>query len=137
MSIAHFTVYGTPQPQGSIRAFTPEGAKHPVLTSTNKKLKPWRQDLAQIAKNVLDRKQFPVRKPHGVHLELIFFFQRPSSLRKSVERKTTKPDLDKLLRAVCDALTGFAYEDDSQVVCAVISKDFGSPERVEINIGAL
>ncbi len=36
-----FTVYGRPVPQGSTRSFIPKGWTRAVITTDNKKLKPW------------------------------------------------------------------------------------------------
>ena len=45
--------------------------------------------------------------------------------------KVTRPDVDKLLRAVLDAITGIVFMDDSQVVKAEASKVFGpGPEAI-------
>lgn len=42
---------------------------------------------------------------------------------------TVKPDTDKLIRSTLDALTGVAYDDDSQVVnisaCKIYDDDLG------------
>jgi crossover junction endodeoxyribonuclease RusA len=57
-----------------------------------------------------------------------FFFERPERAKSSL--KTTKPDIDKLQRAALDALTGVLFEDDSQVVSVICTKDFGSPARM-------
>ena len=44
---------------------------------------------------------------------------------------TVKPDVDKVLRATLDALTGIAYEDDAQVVDAHPVKRYGPrPETI-------
>jgi crossover junction endodeoxyribonuclease RusA len=60
-----------------------------------------------------------------VHLETEFLFKRPKShLRTNGKLKPSAPihctsrvgDIEKLIRAVADALTGVAYEDDSQIV---------------------
>ena len=57
-------------------------------------------------------------------LTLTFVFARPKAhFRANGDLKDNAPqhcitrigDLDKLCRAVCDALTGIAYDDDSQV----------------------
>ncbi|MCR4339570.1 MAG: RusA family crossover junction endodeoxyribonuclease [Gemmatimonadaceae bacterium] len=51
------------------------------------------------------------------------------------EWPTTKPDADKLTRALLDALTGVAYVDDSQVVHLGIRKEWaltGPGTRVEV-----
>lgn len=46
----------------------------------------------------------------------------------------TKPDLTKIVRAVEDSLTGILWRDDSQVVRQITSKDWGTPERVEVTV---
>ena len=43
-----------------------------------------------------------------------------------------KPDCDNIAKAILDALNGLAYEDDSQIVSAVILKRYGFPARVEV-----
>ena len=53
--VLRFTVDGIPQAKGSIRAFMPEGALQPVLTSTNKKLKAWERDIAKAAQEAMRR----------------------------------------------------------------------------------
>lgn len=124
-----FIVYGRPQPQGSVRAFTPKGWNRPVLTSDNKKLKSWRIDIAAIVANTA---AIPlVLRPAGVRIDIQFYFTRPASAKKR-EFPSVKPDVDKLCRGVLDALTGLVFEDDSQVVQIVASKWYGSPERTEI-----
>ena len=128
-----FTVYGTPVPQGSTRAFVPKGWTRPIITAANSKTKPWRQEIAGVCKNVLNGCS-PAGSSRPVSVKIAFYFDKPKSTKKSVQYKTTKPDLDKLARSVLDALTGIAFEDDSQVTDLRISKHFGSPARAEIEI---
>jgi crossover junction endodeoxyribonuclease RusA len=126
-------VYGTPQPQGSTRAFMPKGAKYPIITSDNPKLKSWRQELAKAALLACCHNEslsFPIAKPAPMEAHATFYFTRPKSAKSP--HKTTKPDADKLLRAVLDGMTGIVYEDDSQVAFAQVQKLYGVPERVEI-----
>jgi crossover junction endodeoxyribonuclease RusA len=132
-----FVVFGVPQPQGSSRAFMPKGWTRPVITSDNSKVKPWRQEIVGTALNEIERVGFSLIDSGPVQVEAKFFFERPKSTKKSVVHKTTKPDLDKLVRSLGDALTGIAFRDDSQVVCCVASKHFGSPARAEISVVAL
>jgi hypothetical protein len=72
-----------------------------------------------------------------VFLRLQFFLQRPVSLPKRFTEPTKKPDWDKLVRALCDSLTGVLFDDDSQVVQAFVAKKYGQPERVEISLTTL
>lgn len=43
-----------------------------------------------------------------------------------------KPDLDKLVRAVQDALTGIIYKDDGQVCRLTANKNYAAHEGVRI-----
>ena len=133
MSIS-FTVYGTPASQGSTRAFIPKGWKRPIVTSTNKKLKPWRQEVAAMAQVAMrDAHLEIIPRRHAIHLNAKFFFSKPKSAKKhSSDRKTTAPDLDKLARSLFDALIGIVYEDDSQVASVVLGKWLDVTPRVEV-----
>lgn len=128
-----FTVYGTPQPQGSSRAFFRPGMKRPVITSANPKNKPWRQEVSGTAEHHMGEMP-PLPRETAVRVEAFFYFDKPKSAPKRVSHKTTKPDLDKLARSLLDGLTGIAFEDDSQVTQCWVSKFFGSPARAEIRV---
>jgi Holliday junction resolvase RusA-like endonuclease len=133
MSTVSFTVYGIPIPQGSMKAFTPPGFHRPIVTSDNKKLKPWRNDVACAAVSMMTAQKFTrCGRAVPIAIEVTFFFSRPQSVKKSIEFKTTQPDIDKLLRALLDALTGIIYEDDSQVADVRMRKLFDSPARAEV-----
>lgn len=126
-----FVVYGTPVPQGSMRAFMPKG-KHgrPIVTSDNSKLKPWRQEvsLAAIAEHA-----HMAERHVAVMVTMQFYFARPASA-KNRACMVVRPDLDKLVRGVFDALTGILYVDDAQIVEHTARKRYGTPERVEIEV---
>ena len=132
MRAINFTVYGHPAPQGSSRAFMPKGARFPVVTSTNPKLKPWRQQVAGVALS-LNEACFEAHVP----LKMIadFYFDRPKSVTtKKRPGMTSAPDVDKLARSCCDALKSILLYDDAQVVNLHARKFYGGPERVEITI---
>lgn len=42
------------------------------------------------------------------------------------ERPLKKPDLDNVIKAVADALNGYAYHDDSQIVMMQATKKYGA-----------
>jgi Holliday junction resolvase RusA-like endonuclease len=130
-SSLRFTVFGTPVPQGSTRAFIPKGWKRPIITADNENTKPWRQEIAAVALSEMGSKRL-IEGPVWMHVA--FYFERPKSVKKSVQRKITKPDIDKLLRSAFDSLTGIVFKDDSQIVSIAASKHFGSPARMEIAI---
>lgn len=125
-----FHAAGNAVPQGSI-ARTPHGAKH----SNEKTLLPWRNTVAAAAVRALAGQ--PASAAPLV-VELLFFVARPKghygtgrnleTLRPAAPTfPTTNPDLDKLTRAVLDALTGIVYRDDAQVIDVAASKRYGSP----------
>lgn len=69
-----------------------------------------------------------------ISVTLVFFFRRPHGAPKARIGHTVKPDLDKLIRAILDALKGILYKDDAQVIHVQASKHYALPERVEIEV---
>lgn len=103
-----------------------------ILTmASSKKLGPWRDAVAVAAREYGIR---PTDAP--VQLKMRFYFKRPKAAKNRVHH-AVPPDTDKLCRAIFDALTGVAYEDDSQVFQVTGSKHYclgGSPECAVIEI---
>lgn len=117
-----FTAHGVPIPQGSTKAFFRPGMKFPVVTADNAKTKPWRQAVVDATLDVMAGRP-PIAEP--VELFVTFYLPRPKSAKRSVLEPGKKPDVDKLLRAVMDALTAAGvWRDDSQVVLASARKAF-------------
>lgn len=111
-----------PQPKGSIRAFIPRGWTRPVLTSTNAKNKAWAQ-----AVQIEAKKRAPENGPWTgpVSLQVTFFLKKPKAYPKRRDiPHIKKPDLDKLMRSLNDALTGIIYRDDSQIFFATARKEY-------------
>lgn len=119
-----FTVFGVAQPQGSARAFMPKGARFPVVTSDNPKLKGWRQLVAEAASRTLRGRGTFASGPVRVCAD--FYLPRPKSLGGKPKAHMTRPDVDKLARAICDALTGVVWGDDAQVVQLQVRKAYAS-----------
>lgn len=44
------------------------------------------------------------------------------------------PDIDNIMKAICDSLNGFAYEDDRQVVSCSVMKKYGPAPQVTVTI---
>jgi Holliday junction resolvase RusA-like endonuclease len=117
------TVYGTPVPKGSARAFAIPGkdGKRPraVVVSDNKKpLTHWQTQIGNEARVVKLMK--PMSAPDfdaAMRVRVQFWFNRPKSVTaKTRPHPVVKPDLDKLVRAVLDGLTGIVWRDDAQVI---------------------
>ena len=132
MSAFEFTVLGRPAPQGSMKAFMRGGKPH--LTCDNKNTVPFRQAVGweALRQRPTDGLYAPAGVAVAVHVG--FYLAKPTSTPKRVTRPCKKPDLDKLCRAVFDALTGVVWHDDSQVVSLHAMKNFGTPERVQITV---
>lgn len=116
--VTEFWVSGTPKPQGSKRAFHHPATHRIVMTeSAGAPLKDWRYDVKSTAAIHMAGKLM-ICQPTGVYLAVDFVMPRPVSLPKTraTPLAVKKPDLDKLIRAVCDSLKGVVYADDSQVV---------------------
>ena len=47
---------------------------------------------------------------------------------------TTKPDLDNVLKTVCDAMNGIAYDDDKQIVYCIIRKNYSVTPKVVVHV---
>lgn len=128
-----FRVYGIPQTKGSVKALWRPGMRRPILTNDNPKNKGWAATVAGEAQ--LNRPLQPFQG--AVCLTLVFTLPRPQSLPKHVTQHTKRPDLDKMVRSVKDALTGVMYRDDAQVVELVARKDYGLSPGVLITIKEL
>lgn len=123
-----FTVKGVPIPQGSMKAFMPKGARFPVVTSDNPKLKQWRNLVKSAAITAMGFSH-PAEKRIAIRLTANFYL--PQAKSNKLYDAVIRPDLSKLLRAIEDSMTGVVYEDDSQIIEAHVTKAFGEP-RVEI-----
>ena len=128
-----FTIWGTPQPQGSSRAFVRGGKVN--ITSANKKLKPWRQECADTLFVQSGCMPYNGDGREAYRVSLDFYLERPPSVPRKRVMPTVKPDLDKLVRAILDAGTGILWKDDAQVVeFSRVRKCYGSPARVELSV---
>lgn len=133
-----FTAFCTPEPQGSMKAFIPKGWNRAIVTSDNKDLKSYRQEVSKAALEQRAKIGF-YDVMFGKHVSVVatfkFYFAKPESVSKKRTQHVVRPDLSKLIRATEDALTGIIYTDDSQIVKYVdTEKLYGLPERVEVTV---
>lgn len=121
-----FQVLGTPIPQGS-KVRTKWG-----MREDNPKTRPWRDQIAWEARAAMGGEP-PLIGP--VQLEVAFTMPRPKShYRANGDIKPSapawcpkRPDVDKLLRALCDGMTAAGvWRDDSQVVYVDARKHYES-----------
>jgi Holliday junction resolvase RusA-like endonuclease len=147
-----FIVPGQPQTKGSAKAFVPKSwaatavaagrAPRAVVTNDNPKAKAWQQLIAEHATKALADSKLQPFAAGAVVLDVWFYLPRP---QKFLTKKyagvdvphTTKPDADKLLRCLKDALSGVVYHDDAAVIDAYVHKRYcalGELPRAEITI---
>lgn len=113
-----FAVSGTPVPQGSVRSFG-----NGKIVSKSPKLIAWREAIAEVVtKEVGDFHTDDAVK-------IVAVFVMPQAKSNKLERPKGRPDLDKLTRALGDALSvdcGY-LNDDSQIVEWHVTKIWGEP----------
>jgi crossover junction endodeoxyribonuclease RusA len=117
MPVLAVFVCGLPRAQGSKRH-----VGGGVMAESSEFVKPWRSD---IRAHLLSADGLPLARFDGaVHLDMEFVMTRPRSAPKRSEPPAIKrPDLDKLQRAVFDAVgSAGVWRDDSQVVSVRASK---------------
>ena len=131
MTARRFSVLGLPAPQGSKKHVG--GGR---MVESSKRVKPWRRDVAAA---YVDH-DFGDMLDGPVSVTVNFYLPRPKShygtgrnagaLKPSAPAEhLTMPDLDKLQRAVGDALTRLAWRDDSQIVAWHAYKHYATTDH--------
>jgi Holliday junction resolvase RusA-like endonuclease len=150
MKEVRFHVTGTPIPQGSKRVLVNPVTKRAVVVDANRYgLSEWRRDVT--TEGIHAMSDFGVsRFEDGVVVNLAFEFTRPGNHWLPINSKrlvpvlrpnaplshVQTPDLDKLIRAILDALTAAnVWADDKQVVACHATKfwcDYGDQPGVGV-----
>lgn len=130
-----FTVRGLPVAQGTARAFV-AGGRARIATDANRLNSPlgaWRAAIRSEAQRAMEVTAEPtITAP--VSVIAWFTLPRPVSLPKRVTEPDAKPDIDKLLRALLDGLTGVVIADDAQVISVCGVKQYGPDPGVTVTI---
>jgi len=137
LTVVRFSVPGIPVPKGSLRVF-------PVKKKTGQlgvkfipfpRLIEW-QAAIRFEASRLYAPNLPWTGP--VNIRISFRFPRPKSHFRSLDPHfptlkadaplfvVRRPDLDKLIRSVLDAITGVLIKDDSQVVSLQAVKKYAN-----------
>lgn len=125
-----FSVLGPAATKGSTRSFISNQTLRVVTLHDNRRLPEWTKTVQVAARWA---RVLITSKPHEVRVTATWTFVAPKRDHKRSSH-TVKPDLDKLARALLDALTGIAYDDDSQVTRIEMRKIYGEEERCDITI---
>lgn len=138
-----FLVQGRPRPQGSKRAMVNPRTGRAVMVEQSKHVGNWRQDV-RAAAAATGEEMFSVHD--AVRVVVTFMLKRPKGhtgkrgLLAAGRRKpypTSVPDIDKLCRAVLDAITDVLIPDDSQVVSLWAQKAYASTDACHVTVEGL
>jgi crossover junction endodeoxyribonuclease RusA len=137
--LAEFIVYGQARPAGALK-IGHGGGRHWLHHRDGAPLRDWKNAIAQEAAAAMDG-----RRPYGgaVKLRGVFYVKRPAghygkrglrptALAYPVKRSVA--DVDKLARALLDALSGVVFADDSQVVGLDVRKRFADDRYVSLTV---
>ena len=132
-----FVVYSRAAPQGS-KTYLGQGR----MKESSKRVKPFRADVKAAAMDVPLPKDWPMEAPMRVGYR--FHFARPKThltskgaLTKSAPEEATSHglgDIEKLARAVNDALSGVLFKDDRQVIEMHLAKSYDDQDLVIISV---
>lgn len=131
-------IYGTPSPKGSNRAmvrggravFVPGGSKPNQIA-----LKSWDAAVRDVARARVGGRSEPVYVGRPIAMAIQFLLDRPAGhwskrgglLPSAPIWPAVKPDVDKLARATCDALSGLVFDDDARIVSMLAGKCYAAP----------
>jgi Holliday junction resolvase RusA-like endonuclease len=144
----HITVVGTPRPQGSKRPVRNKHTGRIHMVESSERLPDWRADIRDAAMRATDDVLtsaywerplavsiwFTLPRPKGHYLPANTRRAAPELRPDAPKHPAGKPDTDKLLRAVLDALTGLVWRDDAQVVDILARKVYGERPGADITV---
>lgn len=121
-------VYGVPQPQGNKTGFYNKSLGRVVIVEgrrpdARRAFASWRQGVDETAQRYQEAHAIALCD-QPVRLTLAFYLPRPQSAPRRRIWPDTRPDLDKLTRAVMDAITGTLITNDARVCELRVTKHF-------------
>lgn len=131
-----FTVNLKVEPQGSKKAIPHKATGRIILIDVKSpELKAFRNALGMVARSQVG--EIPWAGVHvPVRVQIDCFFVKPESV-KNRRFPSVKPDADKAARSCLDAMTGIVYADDAQVVVLIVTKNYGSRDKVRVRVELL
>jgi crossover junction endodeoxyribonuclease RusA len=132
-------VPGRPAPQGSKSPKGRAGNGRIIMAESSKHVGPWRADIKVFAQNAYSG---PLLEGQPLRVTLEFVMPRPVGMAKTkaTPPHIKMPDVDKLTRAVHDALAGIVYANDSAIVSSRPDKryaELGEQPGVHITVQVL
>ena len=132
-----FFVPGVPEPEGSTRAFV-VGGRAVVTHTKGSALNAWRATVRLTAISAARTHRWALE--HDGPVTVTAAFTMPAPKRPRFQSPAVKPDLDKLARAVGDAITTSRahgpglIREDSRIVTWHVSKEYGTRPGVHVTI---
>lgn len=136
-----FWVSGRPVPKGNLQAFCPNSRRsvprfpcHPIVTTQKRQagpLKEWVEAIVRESRTHISGDAYL----GPVWVAALFYFARPKSNHDDWPMSGLQGDIDKLYRAVLDALQakanygGAVISDDRQVVAGSHARRWCNPDR--------
>ncbi len=120
-------VRGIPAPQGSKRAFI-TGDRAVVVDANPTKLKDWRTAINFVLQSEWEGPPLP----GPVTVALHFMLLKPRTVKRL--QPHVKPDIDKLIRAALDSMTGICFEDDAQVTEVFAKKEYAESPGLRLYV---
>jgi Holliday junction resolvase RusA-like endonuclease len=136
-----FHVPGTPKPQGSkvLQSAVINGQTKSWMRDADSGLRPWRDQIRHFAKQAMIEAGQDHKFALNIEVSILFIMKRTKGVPVGRTMPNVKPDIDKLSRAVLDAMEGVCYENDSRVVELQVRKvyetDGGPQEGALISVG--
>lgn len=129
MNALSFTLPGEPLPKGDRIARN----GHVVITKSTARVKRWEESLGWTVRAALGGVALSYTGP--IMIEASFYFAPPRKLPADrLGFPCVRPDVDKCLRALLDALSGVVYRDDGQIVDVVARKRYSDRPRVDVTV---
>lgn len=128
-----FDVRGQPATKGSYRAIvtrgkTKAGGPKAITLNDNAKCKGWQVAIGWAAKA---KRATPHPFAGAVDLSVMFEVERTRNTRRA---RFPPQDVDKMLRALLDGMTGIVYEDDRQVIAVRVRKEWAGVEGPGVTV---
>ena len=136
MNAVTFTVPGTPVGKGRPK-FARRGqyvqTYTPAKTANYENLIKWAAHDAMAGRALIEG---------PVDLFIVLWLTPPASWSKRKKnmamagllRPVTKPDIDNVLKAICDAMNKVVWNDDSQVVRVAVTKHYGEIAQAQVEV---
>lgn len=137
MQSVHFTVPGRPQGKARAKTFHKKNFTTTVTPDNTVLYENFiKERYLQASQGVFLERGTPV----ALGIVVRFLPTKSTSKKKQAQMlegeilPLKKPDIDNIVKVICDALNGVAYHDDTQVVMVNVKKVYSAIEGVDVTV---